>query len=597
MSPGVTALNIIGVVTVLAARLNIHAVNAMGLTGLFIGIFVAPEEIPNCPPRCEEAISLLADTPCPRPTQPPMPTPVKISNLLLFLSGYDNSIMQYLANGFMRGFPLHYEGTRFSCQSNNLLCAIQNPTAVDAKLAKELDAHRLAGPFSSPPFPVFRVSPLALVPKKVEGEFRLIHHLSFPKGSSLNDGISTDHTSVSYATVEDAIRRMKTVGPGCFLAKTDIKNAFRIIPIRPQDYNLLGIRWRGLYYYGQCMPMGCSSSCKTFETFSTAIEWIAQNKLHITHILHLLDDFLIISPREELCGKQLDLCLMLCSYLGIPMAPEKTVGPSQIISFAGIELDSILMEARLPQEKLDKCQTLISAFLTCRKVSLQEIQSLAGLLNFACSVVVPGRAFLRRLIDLTIGVRRPHFQIRLSREVKADLNVWQKFLLGFNGRSFFLSDGWHDSHQLQLYTDASGTLGFGAVFRKNWCYGEWPDSWRLRNIAFLEFYPIVLSLHLWGHEMKNRRVLFFTDNEALVHVINKQSCRDKDLMFFVRELVLVCLRHNVHFKAKHIPGLHNTLADSLSRLQLQTFRQLAPAHMHPFPTEIPQHLQPLNWHR
>ena len=526
-----------------------------------------------------------------------MPTPVKISNLLLFLSGYDNSIMQYLANGFMRGFPLHYEGTRFSCQSNNLLSAIQNPTAVDAKLAKELDAHRLAGPFSSPPFPVFRVSPLGLVPKKVEGEFRLIHHLSFPKGSSLNDGISTDHTSVSYATVEDAIRRIKTVGPGCFLAKTDIKNAFRIIPILPQDYNLLGICWRGLYYYDRCMPMGCSSSCKTFETFSTAIEWIAQNKLHITHILHLLDDFLIISPREELCQKQLDLFLMLCSYLGIPMAPEKTVGPSQIISFAGIELDSILMEARLPQEKLDKCQTLISAFLTRCKVSLQEIQSLTGLLNFACSVVVPGRAFLRRLIDLTIGVRRPHFQIRLSREVKADLNVWQKILSGFNGRSLFLSDDWHDSHQLQLYTDASGTLGFGAVFRKNWCYGEWPDSWRLRNIAFLEFNPIVLSLHLWGHEMKNRRVLFFTDSEALVHVINKQSCRDKDLMFFVRELVLVCLRHNVHFKAKHIPGLHNKLADSLSRLQLQTFRQLAPAHMHPFPTEIPQHLQPLNWHR
>lgn len=75
-----------------------------------------------------------------------------------------------------------------------------------------LDAHRLAGPFSSPPFSVFRISPLVLVPKKVEGEFRLLHHLSFPEGSSLNDGISPDHTSVSYATVEDAICRIKTVG-------------------------------------------------------------------------------------------------------------------------------------------------------------------------------------------------------------------------------------------------------------------------------------------------------------------------------------------------------------------------------------------------
>ena len=170
---------------------------------------------------------------------------------------------------------------------------------------------------------------------------------------------------------------------------------------------------------------------KTFETFSTAIEWIAQNKLHITHILHLLDDLLIISPKEDLCQKQLDLFLMLSSYLGIPMAPEKIVGPSQIISFAGIELDSILMKARLPQEKLDKCQPLISAFVRRRKVSQQEIQSLTGLLNFACSVVVPGRAFLRRLIDLTLGVNRPHFLIRLSREVKADLLVWQKNFFGF----------------------------------------------------------------------------------------------------------------------------------------------------------------------
>ena len=164
------------------------------------------------------------------------------------------------------------------------------------------------------------------------------------------------------------------------------------------------------------------------------------------------------------------------------------------------------MEAWLPQEKLAKCQALIAAFLTQRKVSLKNIQSLTGLLNFAC--MVPGRAFLHRLIDLTIGIRSPHILIRLSKEVKEDLSVWQNFLSGFYGHSFFLSDQWCNSHQLKLYTDASGALGFGAILGKHWCYGEWPDSWRHRNIAILEFYPIVLSLHLWGHEMRNRRILF-----------------------------------------------------------------------------------------
>ena len=57
----------------------------------------------------------------------------------------------------------------------------------------------------------------------------------------MNNGISSDHTSVSYATISDAIRHIKAAGRGCLLAKTDVNNAFRIIPIRPLDYSLLGM--------------------------------------------------------------------------------------------------------------------------------------------------------------------------------------------------------------------------------------------------------------------------------------------------------------------------------------------------------------------
>ena len=524
-----------------------------------------------------------------------LPTPIEVERLECLLSGYNHSTAELLVSGFKFGFPLHYSGASLSCDAKNLLSTSQNPDAVEIKIRKELEAGRLAGPFPIPPLSPFCISPLGVVPKKNPGEFRFIHHLSYPKGCSVNDGISSEYTSVSYATISDAIQQIKLAGAGCFLSKTDIKNAFRIIPIRPQDYHLLGMKWQGMYYYDRCMPMGCSSSCKTFETFSSALEWIAQNKLHIRHILHLLDDFLIIAPSYQLCQAQLSLFVDLCSYLGVPIAPEKTRGPSTTLCFAGVELDSVLFEARLPVEKITKCLSSISNFLQRKKVTLKEIQSLTGLLNFACTVVVPGRAFLRRLIDLTEGVRSPYHVIRMTREVKDDLAVWQSFLTGFNGKSFFLEDTWYSSEKLNLFTDASGSLGFGAVFGSKWCYGPWPASWINRNIALLEFYPIVLSLSLWGSEMQNRCILFFTDNEALVHVINKQSCKDKELMFFVRKLVLVCLQNNIVFKAKHIRGLSNTLADSLSRLQIQKFRLLAPLHMDQTPTDIPLYLQPQNW--
>ena len=158
-----------------------------------------------------------------------------------------------------------------------------------------------------------------------------------------------------------------------------------------------------------------------------------------------------------------------------------------------------------------------------------------------------------------------------------------------------MHEGWLTSSTLHLYTDPSGALGFGAVFGDQWCYSEWPESWKTCNIAVLEFYPIVLSVLLWGHRMKNKWVLFFTDNEALVHVINKNSCRDPLLMSFVRKLVLSCLTHNILFRACHVPGIHNNLADSLSSLQIQRFQQLAPAHMHPTPTVVPPAMQPQNW--
>ena len=71
--------------------------------------------------------------------------------------------------------------------------------------------------------------------------------------------------------------------------KPNVKSAFRILLINPQDYHLLGIKWSAHYYYDKCMPKGCSSSCKTFETFSTVVEWIAQDKLGIANLIHLLD--------------------------------------------------------------------------------------------------------------------------------------------------------------------------------------------------------------------------------------------------------------------------------------------------------------------
>ena len=111
----------------------------------------------------------------------PLPTPVKVNRLEVLLEGYDFHKQAFLIDGFKYGFHLFSVGQCRSYESPNLLPATQQPQVVDQKVAKELEAHRLAGAFDSPPFPAFRVSPLGIVPKKTPGEFRMMHHLSYPR--------------------------------------------------------------------------------------------------------------------------------------------------------------------------------------------------------------------------------------------------------------------------------------------------------------------------------------------------------------------------------------------------------------------------------
>lgn len=198
------------------------------------------------------------------------------------------------------------------------------------------------------------------------------------------------------------------------------------------------------------------------------------------------------------------------------------------------------------------------------------------------------------MIDLTKGVKKPHHHIHLSRGAKSDIMLWLSFLEDFNGRSFFFGDVWETSQTLQLYTDSAGSIGFGAVFGRHWLHGRWPDNWKSYNIALLELFPIVIAVHIWGSLMSDKRVIFFTDNAAVVEIINNQTSKHQGIMILLRDLVLSCLRHNILFRARHIPGLINTRADCISRSQVAKFKELSP-EADQFPTSIPENLMPKSW--
>lgn len=95
-------------------------------------------------------------------------------------------------------------------------------------------------------------------------------------------------------------------------------------------------------------------------------------------------------------------------YQASLLSRKKPVSPTTVLTIYGIEVDSDALGFRLPEAKLIKIRDCLQNVKCRKKITLHDLQWLIGLLNFACLVVVPGRTFLRRLIDLTCGLSKPH---------------------------------------------------------------------------------------------------------------------------------------------------------------------------------------------
>lgn len=507
---------------------------------------------------------------------------------LLLKQGYNDLRMRFLLLGIKHGFLLHCAPFKTSLIAKNHKSALINSSIVDSKIRKELELNRIAGPYPTPPFPNFHVSPIGLVPKKEPNKFRLIHDLSFPKdGDSVNSCIPRHYTAVSYQSLDTVINIVTSLGAGCLIAKADVQSAFRILPSHPRDYPLLGFKWRDMFYYDKRTAMGASTSCLNFESLSKALSWILTVIFCVRYVCHLLDDFCFFSrANTDECKISLDIFLMLCNNLNIPINEDKTVLPSTTVTVFGVEIDTLLMQARLPSDKLEKAKSLLQSMQERQSIRLFELQSLLGYLQFCCKVIKPGRAFLRRLISLTKGVTKSHHHIRLSGESRKDLKMWLSFIQHFNGITMMSPDIWFNSETIRLFSDAAKTKGYSIILENAWCANAWADS-EDYHITVLELYPIVLAVLMWGNKLRDKNILFFCDNLAVVNILNKQTSKDPVIMTLVRKFVLKCLYHNINFHLKHIAGRKNVVSDALSRLQIQKARHLQPS-LDPEPHLVPK---------
>jgi hypothetical protein len=517
-------------------------------------------------------------------------TPIVVPALARLLSLHpDRALVDFLLEGFTFGFSLGVHGVVSQGCRPNLRSTQDDPGSVSRALSQEISRGHSHGPFPAPPFDPFHASPLGIVSKK-GGSHRLILDLSDHHDGSVNAGISPEEFAVSYCSFDDAVSLVLDAGPTPFMAKVDIKHAFRLCPVRPSDWPLLCFHWLGSYFFDSRLPFGLRSSPFIFNSFADALHWILSSVLSLRRVIHYLDDFFLCHSSLPACAADMRRLISLFDHLGVPLAPAKVCGPARTLTFLGIEIDSVLRVARLPADKFAALLSLLAAWRDRRRCSKRDLLSLIGHLSFAAKVVKPGRLFLRRLIDLSTTVPGLHHRIRLSADSREDILWWLSFLPTWNGVSILQAPP-VSSADLHLFTDASA-LGIGGVFGRRWFSLPltafrriaWFPTSSPFDINFWELLALLVAFFTWSALFRDRQVYIHTDNLPLVYMWSR-GARSSLIMRLLRALFLRTARCNANLLLLHIPGHDNVLADFLSRLQVpQFFRHHPTADPSPSPT-------------
>ena len=293
----------------------------------------------------------------------------------------DKAFVKQLIYDLQHGCDISYLGPQFAHLTTNLASTSRQPEVIDAALLKECEVGRILGPFQTSPLPNFRASGLGLVPKH-DGGWRVIYHLSVPVPHSINDYMDPDSYSLTYRTIDDTYSIINKLGSNALLSKIDLKDAFRLIPVCPEDWNLLGIQWRQYFYVDTCLPFGLRSAPFLFNRLLDAIHWVLHHNYGVKHLLHYLDDFFTAgAANTDDCMNNLTAMLSLCKKINAPVKSSKVEGHSTSLTFL---LDTTTMEASITQERKQALLSELAHLRYCRNCTKHALLSLIGKLSFCC---------------------------------------------------------------------------------------------------------------------------------------------------------------------------------------------------------------------
>ncbi len=503
-----------------------------------------------------------------------------LDNILL-ANEFNKTQFNYLQSYITNGINLDLISTPPDIIHNNTYSVTQHIDAVRSRLVEYIQFGAIIQlPVSYQPS---LVQPLHVIIKDGKKP-RLVIDLS----RNLNQHI--EPVRFKYSSISDAVRLSFK---GCWYAKLDLSNCFLSFPLHPSVLKYFIFALDGHHYQFIRMPFGLSPAPRICTELLSVIAFVLRHYSII--FVRYLDDFLIIGQSAELVQHQLDTAITVFHSFGLVVNPDKTEGPSQLITFLGIQLDSMQCTLSITQSRINELLSIIESIIQPSSgIQLQHslrchtILSLLGKFSFAAQVLPGARPFMRRMIDITKN-KLNSTRIRVSTHFCLDLYYWYHHIQLWNGRQT-----WRQSQPFIIVSDASLqgfgfylesipansiiklpiNLQLGSSFLGLWsnCHADYHSTHR--GISWCELFSVLTAVLIYAPYLLNQSILLVIDNQTDVDIINRQSTRSSRLAILLRALYDITVRYNISIKAVHRPGELNILADYLSRPQYHQYQPL-----------------------
>ena len=321
-------------------------------------------------------------------------------------------------------------------EEKNAKSAVENGKEMTDAIASWVKAGFVAGPFEKPPVENFRANPMMAAVQRTK--VRPIMNLASPKGGSFNEAV--DIFAIKKLTMSSAKQFAESVrraGRGAVFAKSDIRDAYKLIPNPKSQWRLYGFSWLGKYFLDTSTVFGSKAAPANFDCLADTVVNIVCSETGVDKkwIHRQLDDVPVVSKKQSnLTERFVNKYREVCGELNIPLAEEcpnheKAFGPSTYGTVLGVRFDTERMEWSLAKERVEEIVRYMDEFATKKACTLKEVQKLHGKLANVAQAGEFMKGFRYNILDLLgkFGGKDEHKRI-VSDQVKEDLWVWRKYI-------------------------------------------------------------------------------------------------------------------------------------------------------------------------